>query len=75
VTYFSVGGNLNSSYIRENDVFTIGTEKVKILNIDAQSSRIRVLRSTSGSVGSAHTATEVLYENPRKLIANSGFKT
>ena len=75
VTYFSVGGNLNSSYIRENDVFTIGTEKVKILNIDAQSSRIRVLRSISGSVGSAHTATEVLYENPRKLIANSGFKT
>jgi hypothetical protein len=75
VTYFSVGGNLNSPYIRENDVFTIGTEKVKILNIDTQSSRIRVLRSTSGSVGSAHTSTEILYENPRKLIANSGFKT
>ena len=75
VTYFSVGGNLNSSYIRENDIFTIGTEKVKILNIDNQSSRIRVLRSANGSVGSAHTATEVLYENPRKLIANSGFKT
>jgi len=75
VTYFSVGGNLNSSYIRENDIFTIGTEKVKILNIDIRSSRIRVLRSVGGSVGSAHTATEVLYENPRKLIANSGFKT
>ena len=75
VTYFSVGGNLNSSYIRENDIFSIGTEKVKILNIDTQSSRIRVLRSVNGSIGSAHTTTEVLYENPRKLIANSGFKT
>ena len=75
VTYFSVGGNLNSLYVRENDVFSIGTEKVKILNIDTQSSRIRVLRSINGSVGSAHTATEVLYENPRKLIANSGFRT
>ena len=75
VTYFSVGGNLNSLYIRENDIFTIGTEKVKILNVDTQSSRIRVLRSISGSVGSAHTATEILYENPRKLVANSGFRT
>ena len=75
VTYFSVRGNLNSTYIRENDIFTIGTEKVKILNIDNQSSRIRVLRSANGSVGSAHTATEVLYENPRKLVVNSGFRT
>jgi len=75
VTYFSVSGNLNPSYIRENDVFTVGNEKIKILNIDTISSRIRVLRSVNDSVGSAHTATEVLYENPRKLIANSGFKT
>ena len=75
VTYFSVGGNLNASHIRENDIFAVGTEKIKILNIDTISSRIRVLRSVSGSVGSAHTATEILYDNPRKLIANSGFKT
>jgi len=75
VTYFSVGGNLNPSHIRENDILLIGTERVKILNIDTQSSRIRVLRSVNNSVGSAHTATEILYEDPRKLIANSGFKT
>jgi len=74
VTYFSVRGNLNEENIRENDIFTIGTEKIKILNIDSISSRIRVLRSTNNTTGSAHTATELLYENPRKLTINTGFK-
>ena len=75
VTYFSVRGNLNEENIRENDIFTIGTEKIKILNIDSVSSRIRVLRSTNNTTGSAHTATELLYENSRKLAINTGFKT
>jgi hypothetical protein len=75
VTYFSVRGNLNEENIRENDIFTIGTEKIKILNIDSLSSRIRVLRTTNGTTGAAHTATELLYENPRKLTINTGFKT
>jgi hypothetical protein len=75
VTYFSVSGNLNSNYIRENDIFTIGTEKVKILNIDTKSSRIRVLRSVNNTTGSAHTASEILYEDLRKLTVNTGFKT
>jgi len=74
VTYFSVRGNLNGESIRENDIFTIGTEKIKILNIDSVSSRIRVLRSVNNTTGSAHTATELLYENPRKLTVNTKFK-
>ena len=75
VTYFSVRGNLNEKNIRENDIFSIGTEKIKILNIDSLSSRIRVLRSTDSTTGSAHTATELLYENSRKLTINTRFKT
>ena len=34
VTYFSVAGNLNYPNIRENDILGIGTEKVKVLNVD-----------------------------------------
>ena len=75
VTYFSVAGNLNYPNIRENDVLGIGTEKVKVLNVDARSSRIRVLRAVNGTVGSSHSVTNVLYENSRKLIINAGFRS
>jgi hypothetical protein len=75
VTYFSVAGNLNYPNIRENDVLGIGTEKVKVLNVDARSSRIRVLRAINGTVGSSHSTTTVLYEDPRKLTINAGFRS
>lgn len=75
VTYFSVAGNLNYPNIRENDILGIGTEQVKILNIDTRSSRIRVLREINGTVGSAHSVTDILYEIPRKLSVNTGFTT
>ena len=56
VTFFNVLGklpspndNLNNLAIRENDILKVGIgtrqEEVKILNIDAASSRLRVLRN------------------------------
>ena len=72
VTYFSVTGNLSPASIRENDIFTISTEKIKILNVDSLNYRIRVLRQIDGTVGISHTATEILYENPRKLKITTG---
>jgi hypothetical protein len=75
VTYFSVAGNLNYPNIRENDILGIGTEHVKVLNVDNKSSRIRVLREVNGTIGSSHSITDVLYEIPRKLFINAGFKT
>jgi hypothetical protein len=75
VTYFSVAGNLNFPNIRENDILGIGTEKVKVLNVDIQSSRIRVLRAVNGTVGSSHSTTTVLYDNSRKLTINAGFRS
>jgi hypothetical protein len=75
VTYFSVAGNLNYPSIRENDILGIGTEQVKVLNIDTRSSRIRVLREINGTVGSSHSITDVLYEIPRKLTINTGLAT
>jgi hypothetical protein len=75
VTYFSVTGDLSPASIRENDIFTISTEKIKILNVDPLNSRIRVLRQIDGTVGISHTATEILYENPRKLKITAGITT
>ena len=71
ITYFNISGNLSYPNIRENDILGIGTEKVKILNIDPESSRIRVLREYDGTVGSSHTASSILIENPRKLYFSS----
>jgi len=76
ITYFSIGGNLSFPTIRENDILGIGTERVKVLSVDLKSSRIKVLRSVDGTVGSSHTTTTVLYEKTRKLIVkNVGYKT
>ena len=75
IAYFSVAGNLNFSNIRENDILGIGTEQVKVLNVDVRSSRIRVLRAINGTVGSSHSVTDILYEKSRKFIINPGFKT
>ena len=75
VTYFNVFGSLTYPYIRENDVFEINSEKVKILNIDPLNSRIRVLRSYSGTASTSHNASDVLYENTRKFTFSSGIQT
>ena len=51
VTYFNVIGNLAEPFIKENDIYQVLNEKVKVLNIDPKSSRIRVLRNIEGISG------------------------
>ena len=75
VTYFNVSGRLEYPHINVNDILTINSEKIQVLNIEPEFSRIRALRAVEGTTGAAHTVTTVLYENPRKLIVDAGFKT
>ncbi len=75
VTYFRVNGNLSYPSIRENDILSVGAEKIKVLNVDALSSRIRVLRAVEGTTGTSHTVGKFIYEVPRKIRINAGFKT
>ena len=75
VTTFDVTGNIGYPAIRENDILGIGTEKVQVLNIDRKLSRIRVIRAVDGTVSAAHTVTTKIYEFPKKLTVNTGFKT
>lgn len=76
VTYFYVSGSLDFPFIRENDILGIGTqEKVKVLNVEKESGRIRVLREFNSTVSSAYSASTVLFEDPRKFSINTGFRT
>jgi hypothetical protein len=70
-TYFYVSGDLNYPTIRENDILGIGTENIRVLNIDNKAKRIRVRREYDGiSCGLAHTNSSVLFEDPRKFRVN-----
>ena len=76
VTYINVSTrNFEYPQIQENDILTIGTETVKVLNIDKASSRLRVLRSQNGVVGVSHTITTPIKEDPRRFTVNVGYKT
>ncbi len=76
VTYFSVGGEIKWPFIKENDLYKIGTEEIKVLNIDELNSRLRVLRLNNAVSGVSHTITTVLTELPRKFtIQPSGGTT
>ena len=81
-TYFNVIGDLKYPSIRENDILTIGSEKIKVLNVEETSSRIRVLREQESTVSTAHSSYTKITENPRKIfvnlpkdVANENFKS
>ena len=71
VTYFNVRGDFQE--VKPNDIYAIGTERVKILNVDAVTSRIRVLREVDGTTGTSHTVGKILQEDPRRLYIQPGF--
>ena len=71
MTYFNVSGPLSYPDIRENDIYEIGVEQIKVLNIDLQSSRIRVLRNQNNTIGLvSYSAGSILTEKSRKLTSN-----
>jgi hypothetical protein len=73
-TYLNVYGKLGSLHIRENDVYQIDNEKVKVLTVEDLSSRIFVERAVGGSVGAYHTTGAVLLEVPRRFFLNESDK-
>ena len=74
VTFLSVVGDIIN--VKENDVFKIEDENVKVLNVDRISSRLRVLRQENSTIAAAHTSSTILEELPRKLsFSYSGIHT
>ncbi len=74
ITYFNLNGYVRYPYIRSNDVLGIGTEKVKVLNVDSFNQRIRVIREHESTTGTAHTATTPINQNPRSFTFYSNSK-
>ena len=75
VTHFRVQGDLKFPAIRPNDILGIGTETVKVLNIEPDLGKVRVLRAYNGVTGVSHTVTSILLEDPRKLTVNAGINS
>jgi len=76
VTYFNVSGFLNYPNIKENDIYQINGEQVKILNIDSLNSRIRVFRNYNNTSGlTTYTAGIALTEKTRKFQLNFGISS
>ena len=70
VTHFSVTGDILATKV--NDVLGIGTEKVQVLNVDFENSRLRVLRAVRGTVSAGHTIGKFLIEDSRNFDINTG---
>jgi hypothetical protein len=68
ITYFNISSkNYPDILFRENDIYKIDDEKVKILNIDRSNSRVRVLREYDNTVGTSHSVYSQLFEDSRKF--------
>ena len=73
VTHFGVTGNILNTKV--NDVLGIGTEKVKVLNVDFENSRLRVLRAVRGTVSAGHTIGKFLIEDSRNFDIETGISS
>jgi len=75
VTYFTVGGAFQYPFIRPNDIITIESERLRVLNSDPLNNRIRVLRAQDSTTGAAHTGNLPLFQDPKQFSINVGLKT
>ena len=72
VTFFTVVGNLDRPWVRENDTYTINDEQIKVLSIDKLNSRIKVERNYNNFPGiNTHFAGSILTQNQNKLFLGS----
>ena len=68
VTFVKVGGLLDK--VVPNTILGIGTEQVKVLNVDKDQSRLRILRSLN-NVSTAHSLGKIFTELPKEFTIKS----
>lgn len=72
VVYLSVYGNLSEAEILPNDIYNLGQEELKVLNIEPENSRIRVQRDYNGTVGiNSYPVGTAITEKTRKLAIDN----
>jgi hypothetical protein len=75
VTYINVSGNLTYPLIMVNDILGIGTEQVRVLEIDNNQFRLKVRRAENSTIGISHSEGIDAIELPRKFYFNVGYTT
>mgnify|MGYP003643552046 CR=1 FL=1 len=76
VTYVNVSGSLDYPNIKENDIYQIQNEQIKVLNIDNLNSRIRVIRNYNSTSGlTTYTSGITITEKTRKFELNFGISS
>lgn len=68
ITYISVASFYGDIY--SNDVYESNEEKVKVLKVDPNKSRLLVQREYNGSIGTEHSVSSSFLEVPRKFTFN-----
>ena len=63
--WIRVAGDYNT--VIPNDTLIIDQEKLKVLNVDSETGRLKVLRSQFGTTGLAVTNGAAIYSDPRKF--------
>jgi len=71
ITYFNISNDINLDDIRTNDIYTIEDEKIRVLEVDKKSSRLKVFRAIDGTSGSSHPSGTPLSLVPRTFSITS----
>jgi hypothetical protein len=70
VTFINLNGNIASLQI--NDILGIGTEQVRVLNVDVENSRVRIERDyLNTGIVTSHNSSSVVTEIPRTFNFSS----
>lgn len=76
VTSFKVYGNLDFP-VKENDLYSVGPEVIKVLNIDRVNYKVKVLRNINSiiGIGTSHKIGDQLKSLSRKVLLDIGIKS
>ena len=72
VTFVHVS-NTNFDRIKENDVIQINQERVKVLNVDSLSGRLRIIREFDGTTSAIHTVGTAATIDQRRFEFKSDY--
>ena len=66
---------IQGSLLRDNDILTIESERIKVLELDKFNNRIKILREQDNTIGASHSAGLLFREETNKFIFNTGITT
>ena len=74
VTHLNLVNTPGYPTLLEDDILLVGSEEVKVLNIEADKSRIRVLRARNSTVGSSHTSATIVKQKSRRIEFKANYQ-